>query len=352
MSTKFMDGVNAASEHAKAGMSKEDADKFDTALGSSTLAAATASALGASDSKAANILTQGMVAAYSGMETDAVEAEHPAPANDPFAEYTPVERALAELMVESTGANILDSGGHYNRSWQRHRDFVNSNGDFRTLPEVNCRGFWLDDADPAKWTFDSLSVSMFHFLKDRLELDEKCAELQRRMDAFGEKHGEYGLSKMEAFFQGELESEGWTAEKSFNSYNHETTLDETIQGVVLIEDDTEDAYLLLQVHGGCDVRGGYTEPRVFRIGDDEALAHLSDWASLTAGCDCGAEEERYADSDDAGNTWYRGGFSKEGLPGAWKLKPDEGQEIKNYVTGDLVCEKCGAIVWFNAPCVG
>ncbi|MEM3265456.1 MAG: hypothetical protein QXH07_05830, partial [Thermoplasmata archaeon] len=43
-------------------------------------------------------------------------------------DYTAIERAIAEMMTESTGVHILDSGGEDNRSWQRNRKIK----DFRT----------------------------------------------------------------------------------------------------------------------------------------------------------------------------------------------------------------------------
>lgn len=47
-----------------------------------------------------------------------------------------------------------------------------------------------------------------------------------------------------------------------NTYNHEELLSQILQ-YVYFEWDNE-AYIILQIHGGCDVRGGYTKPRIFR----------------------------------------------------------------------------------------
>jgi hypothetical protein len=49
--------------------------------------------------------------------------------------------------------------------------------------------------------------------------------------------------------------------QTYNSYNWETFLDTVVQWVEFEYDNTN--YVLLQVHGGADVRGGYTRARVF-----------------------------------------------------------------------------------------
>jgi hypothetical protein len=48
-----------------------------------------------------------------------------------------------------------------------------------------------------------------------------------------------------------------------NTYNEECLLDQTLQFVYFVCDNTP--YVILQVHGGCDVRGGYTTPVVFEV---------------------------------------------------------------------------------------
>ena len=59
-------------------------------------------------------------------------------------------------------------------------------------------------------------------------------------------------------------------------------------------------FVLLSVHGGADVRGGYTTPQVFELTGDEGVA---DWI-------LGMQDFQAADgdngwnSDDAGYHWY------------------------------------------------
>ena len=51
---------------------------------------------------------------------------------------------------------------------------------------------------------------------------------------------------------------------TFNTCNGDSDLSQVLQGAWL-EDADGDSYLLLQIHGGCDVRGGYTDAKLFKV---------------------------------------------------------------------------------------
>jgi hypothetical protein len=71
--------------------------------------------------------------------------------------------------------------------------------------------------------------------------------------------------------------------KSFNSYNGDSDLSQIIQGSWLTVDDEQ--YLLLQIHGGCDARGGYTDAKLFKPQEEyyihEYLREYMDSRDLT-----------------------------------------------------------------------
>jgi len=76
----------------------------------------------------------------------------------------------------------------------------------------------------------------------------------------------YGLSKKGEKF---LRDRGFTFGESWNTYNGDCTLSQTLQGTNLHTQETESdfefpPYVLLQVHGGADVRGGYTDAKLFK----------------------------------------------------------------------------------------
>jgi len=65
--------------------------------------------------------------------------------------------------------------------------------------------------------------------------------------------------------------------RGFNSYNDECLLSQIIQGDFFEYEDS--TYLMLQIHGGCDVRGGYTAPKIFSV--HEEPYSLFDWNTYT-----------------------------------------------------------------------
>ena len=77
-----------------------------------------------------------------------------------------------------------------------------------------------------------------------------------------------------------------------NTYNGEDFLSQIIQYVYWTEEDG--AHVMLQIHGGCDARGGYTDPVAFDVVDYDGTA-IFDNARASIYCDdCG----KHWDADD------------------------------------------------------
>ncbi|MBN2447761.1 MAG: hypothetical protein JXO22_13595 [Phycisphaerae bacterium] len=186
------------------------------------------------------------------------------------------ECVLAGMLAENTGTHFLDSGGTpkfdddgqyvgsehgYGRQWERNRG-RNFEGEPATV--VNFR-YGIE-----------VTHHVYHWLKDRIEYD---AELQERFEQFCEEvdpeHDRYWLDLMESFPEW-LRDQGHEVTGLYgdgdpftqNTYNGEDLLSQVLQFLYLEMDG--DAYVLLQIHGGCDVRGGYTAPKAFRVMDDGA----------------------------------------------------------------------------------
>lgn len=211
-------------------------------------------------------------------------------------EIAETAKRLAAMFVENTGRHILDSGGGYGRNWERNqgRD-VQSFLDEPVARFVNgYQGSWY------------INVSTFHFLNERLEWDDELND--HFEDLANDYPDDSWFALMDRFPKWYSEHTGEDPDSveffTENSYNHESPLDQTIQyaqvsqgGEAIYPD-----YIILQVHGGCDVRGGYTQPRLFRptvmsecgLVDDSFL-----YIGHTKG-DC--ESQWY--SDDAGYHWY------------------------------------------------
>ena len=165
----------------------------------------------------------------------------------------PVNEVIASMLKENTGKHMLDSGFENGRMWQR-----NQNVEFENTPRVEIE--WTDGK------FDYATVSAYHYLSEVLEFDwlteiinEEIVEQNYHwvqdvdLDASirYEEHGEVNYIDVEE------ESE------PFNSYNYENNLSQVILWKEF--ECNGDKYCLLQIHGGADVRGGYTDVKCFKL---------------------------------------------------------------------------------------
>ena len=206
------------------------------------------------------------------------------------------EKVLTKMLKENTGIHFLDSGGAYGRNWENNQK----------------RNF---DKEPATvLSFDNGEISVthnvYHFLKEHLTFDK---EMDKRFHKWAKKPAqkdENWLTLMEQFPL-TLKGSGLYGEGSpitVNTYNGNDLLSQTIQYVYFEYQGL--AYVLLQIHGGCDVRGGYTKPRVFQT--DEYLFSNADATIYCQGGNDprqkaltpGLEPKRHYWRTDDGYNWY------------------------------------------------
>jgi hypothetical protein len=209
------------------------------------------------------------------------------------------ETIIAEMLRENTGSHFLDSGGAYGRHHQRNQSIS---------PEM------FKGREPAsltfRWDYPEIGLDLFHFLAENLEHDASVDKILRIIEAARDT---YGLETIETFYEilretadadgsiGGIYGEG--EPMTVNTYNGEDLLSQTIQyGYASIDNvefplialarivrETEPAsiardyyrelraeadgddhvridgiFVFLQIHGGCDVRGGYTDVRAFQ----------------------------------------------------------------------------------------
>ena len=169
---------------------------------------------------------------------------------------------IAAMLTENTGAHFLDSGGAYGRHWER-----NQGRDFEAEPYATLDvGIYRDSYNVPVLEFFAI-VSAYHWLTERLHY---APDWQAKFDAFAaDRDDTHWLEDMEAF----AESVGADFQ-TVNTYNGECILNQTLQFVVINPEESDfdndatpdGALVLLQVHGGCDVRGGYTAPKLFWCG--------------------------------------------------------------------------------------
>jgi len=210
------------------------------------------------------------------------KAEKETPRQKIQGKYTETELTIIAMLTENTGAHILDSGGAYGRNWQKNRKIKNWN----KTPRVNVT-IWNDGEV-------EVSINIYHYLKEYLEYNEKAKMLTKWLYRYSEKpelENKPWLHCMHVFADMLKDLFGYTRGPGFNSYNWENVLSQVIQGIIIepprqfsFEQET---YVILQIHGGCDVRGGYTAPKIFEITSDEPSNLLFDMdRGVIASCKC------------------------------------------------------------------
>jgi hypothetical protein len=203
-----------------------------------------------------------------------------------------LKKRITAMLKECTGAAMCDSGGAYGRHWEKNQA--------RNFEAEAPFGIELDE-----YGF-ICSREVYHFLLESLEITEESetfdALFRRKYSKKeGRQWADVGdfLEYVERTFGAKgIYGEGKPYE--FNTYNGEDMLSQTLQaGVFYIGDK---GYIALQIHQGCDVRGGYTDARIFKI-TDEYFDTQSFYIYFTDGT--------YISTDDAGAHWYLDGSSPE-----------------------------------------
>ena len=237
---------------------------------------------------------------------------------------TTTEEVIAEMMRENCGTHMLDSGGAYGRHWQRNRLTQ-----FEKSPEASAT-FRMRSTGEMDTSF---SVSTYHFLTRALDYDEEGNEVLEKLkrasricknDKFGELWGLQLMDAFPAFMAKYKNRETWLEARRedgrqgrenyvptgiygdgepmiVNTYNDNCAVDQTLQ-FLYFEMEGGD-YVVLQIHGGADVRGGYSEPRVFTTSSELSIF---DFAKGTIYCDENWREgkkSRYMYPSTCGASW-------------------------------------------------
>lgn len=183
-----------------------------------------------------------------------------------------IEHVIYNMLVENTGAHMLDSGGAYGRNHERNRQKTLE--DFKKEPAVSFEVdyFYKDWQNKKGKRFNvNYTISVFHYLTSSLTLDDYCHEFNalpcKELDQT-DNFDIYGLSPEQRQYLDTVEAK--QISKAWNSYNGDDALSQVLQGAYI--DIGDNHYVALQIHGGCDVRGGYTDPKLFKLGKyDEYL---------------------------------------------------------------------------------
>jgi hypothetical protein len=170
---------------------------------------------------------------------------------------------IYEMLTESTGEHMLDSGQDDGRHWQINQK--KSLKDFENEPRLI-----LLDQDSnypyyEKSTFHHLADSCIYLPNENADLVEWIEQDQYHWADNPEGRSLNCMHDIERYML--LKTEYGLEPRVINTFNEECSLTQTLQFITL--GDTYDSNIIaLSVHNGADVRGGYTDYKIFEIETD------------------------------------------------------------------------------------
>lgn len=306
---------------------------------------------------------------------------------------------LKEMFCENTGSHFLDSGGYGGRGydsanavkdldWMKQKlaiavvDHYSRDGSYNFYVQKNAYLFLCEnldyDLEMDQW-FHKFSQSEEEFelvyhdthkvpiisLMGKTPSSTDLNITKRRVEHFTPKDASYYkcmTAWKDLLSQSPYDDlEDYEDLKGWNTANGESCLNKTLQWEMFCirNGKYEGFYIILQIHNGADIRGGYSTPHIFKFDEDQFWCAIDD---LTGRCPnhdqsrkgvpgiqttLDGEETKdpvidldHVDcySDDTGNHWYAN--CGEDIDGGSKFFTDE--EGEHHIT----CKKCGAELEF------
>jgi len=164
--------------------------------------------------------------------------------------YNNTEQQIYNMLTENTGTHFLDSGGASGRHWQSN--IKKSLEDFRKEEVFNsdAKDIW------------EIEKSLFHHLNDSIKYN---ADLNEGLQTYlKHKDLENWREPVEQYLQSKFPNEKID---HINTYNGDCILSQTLQ-IITVGDMYTNETIALSIHNGADVRGGYTDFKIFDIDTD------------------------------------------------------------------------------------
>lgn len=192
---------------------------------------------------------------------------------------------LAKMFKENTGSHFLDSGGAYGRNWERNQKRNLMKEPFQSVEFSVNEG----KADV------NVTVNACQWLAETLDAPDKT--IMRHWNNFkrqAKKRDNTWFSECDTFVSEYLPEHGIAVGGLYgdnspiteNIYNGNNVLSQVFQYTYFtaVVNGTETECVLLMVHGGCDVRGGYTQPQLFGLSVEGGIFYVAD---ATISCEKG-----------------------------------------------------------------
>jgi hypothetical protein len=279
-------------------------------------------------------------------------------------------RVVAEMLTENTGRHFLDSGGAYGRNWERNQGQTVES--FAAQPASYFTGL--------RWNELTVEHNVFHWLTEACTYNGPMDRVFQRWAELPGQEDKCWLELMDEYVEklGKRREIGGiygdaSGPVTVNTYNGEDLLSQTLQYVYW--EDGDGGHVILQVHGGADVRGGYTRPRIFDA-DVDGNGGVGIFDNARAGMGCmgdprwaqgdptlegiptreSVREQYHAWYSDDGSHWYGANYEQNLDSGEYQSPdvqplPDELSEpTPDMLNGQTVwtdgerafCPECGA----------
>ena len=216
--------------------------------------------------------------------------------NDEEIEQT-TKKIITEMLTESTGKALMDSGGIYGRHWEENQ----KNG----IKTGGQPVYWSKD-DKTKTCEIVPIVPTFDYLLKTVQYTEECQMLESLLPHLNYDILHYieDIIKNPSEYDAKLqvfEDNDYLGSDVRNTYNYDTIL---TQGLLYIwfTYDTDD-YIAISIHNGCDIRGGYTNIHIFKVD----WADEMEMAKYEALIDCECRMHNYRQIDPNNIIYDNGG---------------------------------------------
>jgi hypothetical protein len=157
-------------------------------------------------------------------------------------ELTRTQSVIESQLLENTGKHFLDSGSAYGRHFERN----NKTGiDFTKQLTINAH---------------DVIIPIQVFMDTMLDYTNTCETLENALNDVNRCYSNQDEIKEILEALGAEFEANW-----FNTYNWDNDLSQDLQGCIFEFDG--DKYVILETHNGCDIRGGYSDARIYEIRD-------------------------------------------------------------------------------------
>lgn len=164
------------------------------------------------------------------------------------------------MFLERVPTSILDSGGAYGYGFKRMRTRPpdkQPGGRLRPELDYTSRGIDL-----------GASINTFKWLLEKVEYDHDMTVKMKAWIAKGDGWADDWVAQL----PGATGLYGEGDPINDNTYNHEQIFDSDFQFTWWEQAHRDradcDTFVALAIHGGCDIRGGYSATKVFRVDDE------------------------------------------------------------------------------------